>query len=62
MLTADALERNLYELDPGMQVLESGRVSRDEFTLSYRRSICVLSVALDNSPDVAFCEAAFSDP
>lgn len=62
MLTPDGLRRDLRELDRNMHVLESERVSRSEFTLSYRRSICTLSVALDNSPDIAFCDAAYSDP
>jgi len=62
MLTPDGLQRDLRELDQSMQVLDGGRVSRNEFTRFYRRSICVLSVALENSPDVAFCDAAFADP
>ncbi len=57
MITPEQLQNDLFELEPEMQVLENGRMSRDEFARAYRDSLCVLSVALENAPDAELCDA-----
>jgi len=57
-LSPDVLESNLNELEAEVQVLETGTLDRDDFTQFYVNSLCLLSVVLDNQPDVAVCDAA----
>jgi hypothetical protein len=52
--TSDLLE-NLALLDPELDPLATGTVSRDVFTASYRSSLCTLSVVLENQVDPSLC-------
>lgn len=58
MMTPDALLRDLRQLPESMQVLDGGRVRREDFARQYMLSLCTLSVALENFPDAALCDEA----
>jgi len=60
VVSPEFLEGNLGELGPELQSLASGRISRDDFSAFYVRSLCRLSIVLDNTPDPAACDAAAS--
>jgi mono/diheme cytochrome c family protein len=57
-LSPEALQENLRELDPALQVLDRGVIDRDDFTQFYVNSLCLLSTPLENQPAVAVCDAA----
>jgi serine/threonine-protein kinase len=60
-LTPDELRDNLSDLDPQLEVLDSGTIDRDDFTNLYVQSLCILSTVLDNQPAAADCDAAGGD-
>jgi len=57
-LTPDDLDDNLDLLDPVLSTLDRNTIDRDDFTAVYVDSLCILSTALENQPDVAVCDAA----
>jgi serine/threonine-protein kinase len=57
-LTPDDLADNLDILNPVLEVLDRGTIDRDDFTAVYVDSLCLLSINLENQPDVAVCDAA----
>jgi serine/threonine-protein kinase len=57
-LTPDELADNLDILNPVLEVLDRGTIDRDDFTAVYVDSLCLLSINLENQPDVAVCDAA----
>jgi hypothetical protein len=57
-VTPEFLDSNIRELNPAVQVLQSGTQDRDDFTQFYVDSLCRLSIVLDNAPDPAVCQLA----
>jgi mono/diheme cytochrome c family protein len=57
-VTPESLERDLRELDPAVQVVDSRPLDRDDFTQFYVNSLCILSIVLENAPDQAVCDEA----
>jgi hypothetical protein len=62
MTTPEQLRADLVQLVPRMQALGNGGISRNDFALYYRRSLCVLTVAHENTPDAALCARFLSGP
>lgn len=61
LLSPEAFQRDIRELPEAVQVLDSGgKLDRDDWTSLYVQSLCILSVVLDNAPDAAVCDAAFT--
>lgn len=61
LLSPEAFQRDIRELPEAAQVLDGGgTLDRDDWTSLYVQSLCILSVARDNSPNVAVCDAAFT--
>lgn len=56
LLSSEELENNLALLDPALGVLRNGFVDRDDFSIFYQESLCVLSVVNVNQPDPALCQ------
>jgi hypothetical protein len=62
-VTPEQLENDINELDEAVQVVDSptGSIDRDDFTQFFLNSVCIISVALENAPDVADCDQAALD-
>jgi mono/diheme cytochrome c family protein len=62
-LTPEQLGRDIRELDEAVQVVDApgGSIDRDDFTQFYVNSLCILSIALENSPDQGVCDQAQAD-
>jgi hypothetical protein len=57
LISSDGLESNLALLDPALAGLGSGGfVDRDDFSVFYRQSLCILSVVNENQPDPGICQ------
>lgn len=57
LIDPEGLRRNLRLLDPALSVLgRGGFVDRGDFTVSYRQSLCTLSVVNENQPDPGICQ------
>lgn len=54
-LTPDELQDNLNDLNPELNVLDQGRLDRDDFTQFYIDSLCILSLVNENQPDPNVC-------
>jgi hypothetical protein len=56
-VTPDQLRNDINELDEQVQVVDSasGSIDRDDWTQFYLNSVCIISVALENAPDVNDC-------
>jgi hypothetical protein len=56
-VTPEQLENDINELDEAVQVVDSptGSIDRDDFTQFFLNSVCIISVALENAPDVNDC-------
>lgn len=62
LVSPEFLQQNLRELDPAVQVLGDGRtLDRGDWTDRYVRSLCTFTIVLENAPESATCDAAFSD-
>ncbi len=56
LVNPEAFENDIQELPEPVQILDSGaRLDRDDWSSLYVQSLCILSVALENAPDVALC-------
>jgi len=60
-VSADELLGELDNVDPSLLTLDGGSVDRDDFTAVYIDALCVMSVVLENQPDVAVCDAAAAE-
>ena len=56
MLSPGELLDNLNLLDPALGVLDGGGMDRDDFTLFFRQSTCVLTAVNENLPTDDFCQ------
>jgi Ca2+-binding EF-hand superfamily protein len=61
--TPEQLENDINELDEAVQVVDStnGSIDRDDFTQFFLNSLCILTVAQENAPDVNDCIQAQID-
>jgi len=57
-MTPMELSANLNVLEPTLAVLGTSVLDRDDFARFYVDSLCILSLALDNQPAAAQCDAA----
>lgn len=59
LISEEDLLNELSNLDPSLSVLGAGgSVSRADFDALYVQSLCIMSVVLENQPDIATCDAA----
>jgi hypothetical protein len=57
LIDSEQLGLNLRLLDPALAVLGGGGlVDRDDFSVFYRQSLCILSVVNENLPDPSVCQ------
>jgi hypothetical protein len=57
LIGSEQLGRNLQLLDPALAVLgDGGFVDRDDFSVFYRQSLCILSVVNENQVDPLICQ------
>jgi hypothetical protein len=57
LIESEQLGRNLQLLDPALAVLgDGGFVDRDDFSVFYRQSLCILSVVNENQVDPLICQ------
>jgi hypothetical protein len=57
LIGSEQLGRNLQLLDPALAVLgDGGSVDRDDFSVLYRQSLCILSVVNENQVDPLICQ------
>jgi hypothetical protein len=62
-INPDQLSNDINELAEQVQVVDvtGGSIDRDDFTQFFLNSVCIISVALENAPDVADCDQAQLD-
>ena len=56
-VTVEALQDNLALQPPELAVLASGTLKRDDFTAVFVRSLCDISITLDNQPLPSLCDS-----
>jgi hypothetical protein len=61
--TPEQLDNDLNELEEAVQVVggTNGSIDRDDFTVFFLNSLCILTVAQENAPDPADCDQAQID-